>query len=255
MTNPLFDLTGRTALVTGSSRGLGRAMAEGLAKAGARILVNGTDAARADAAVKEMRQAGYDADAAAFDVTSEDQIVAAFQRFDAEGIAVDILVNNAGIQFRKPMVELATADWQRVIDTNLTSAFVIGREAAKRMIARGHGKVINIGSLTSALARATVAPYTVAKGGIKMLTQAMAAEWAEHGIQANAIGPGYMLTDMNEALIANPAFDAWVKGRTPSKRWGRPDELVGAAVFLAAPASDYVNGQIIYVDGGMLAVL
>ncbi|WP_420102420.1 SDR family oxidoreductase [Bosea sp. (in: a-proteobacteria)] len=255
MTNPLFDLTGRTALVTGSSRGLGRAMAEGLAQAGARILVNGTDAARVDAAVKEMRQAGYEADAAAFDVTAEAQVVAAFERFDEAGIAVDILVNNAGIQFRKPMVELATADWQRVIDTNLTSAFMIGREAAKRMIARGAGKVINIGSLTSALARATVAPYTVAKGGIKMLTQAMAAEWAEHGIQANAIGPGYMLTDMNEALIANPTFDAWVKGRTPSKRWGRPDELIGAAVFLAAPASDYVNGQIIYVDGGMLAVL
>jgi len=255
VTNPLFDLTGRTALVTGSSRGLGRAMAEGLAQAGARILVNGTDAARVEASVKEMRQAGYEADAAAFDVTAEDQIVAAFERFDAEGIAVDILVNNAGIQFRKPMVELATADWQRVIDTNLTSAFVIGREAAKRMVARGQGKVINIGSLTSALARATVAPYTVAKGGIKMLTQAMAAEWAEHGIQANAIGPGYMLTDMNEALIANPTFDAWVKGRTPSKRWGRPDELIGAAVFLAAPASNYVNGQIIYVDGGMLAVL
>ena len=255
MTNPLFDLTGRTALVTGSSRGLGRAMAEGLAQAGARILVNGTDAARVDAAVKEMRQAGYEADAAAFDVTAEAQVVAAFERFDEAGIAVDILVNNAGIQFRKPMVELATADWQRVIDTNLTSAFMIGREAAKRMIARGAGKVINIGSLTSALARATVAPYTVAKGGIKMLTQAMAAEWAEHGIQANAIGPGYMLTDMNEALIANPTFDAWVKGRTPSKRWGRPDELIGAAVFLAASASDYVNGQIIYVDGGMLAVL
>lgn len=255
MTNPLFDLTGRTALVTGSSRGLGRAMAEGLAQAGARLLVNGTDASRVDAAVKEMRQAGYDADAAAFDVTSEEQVVAAFDGFDKAGIAVDILVNNAGIQFRKPMVELATADWQRVIDTNLTSAFVIGREAAKRMIARGHGKVINIGSLTSALARATVAPYTVAKGGIKMLTQAMAAEWAEHGIQANAIGPGYMLTDMNEALIANPTFDAWVKGRTPSKRWGRPEELIGAAVFLAAPASNYVNGQIIYVDGGMLAVL
>lgn len=255
MTNPLFDLTGRTALVTGSSRGLGRAMAEGLARAGARILVNGTDAARVDAAVKEMRQAGYDADAASFDVTSEEKVVAAFEGFDKAGVAVDILVNNAGIQFRKPMVELATADWQRVIDTNLTSAFIIGREAAKRMIARGNGKVINIGSLTSALARATVAPYTVAKGGIKMLTQAMAAEWAEHGIQANAIGPGYMLTDMNEALINNPTFDSWVKGRTPSKRWGRPDELIGAAVFLAAPASDYVNGQIIYVDGGMLAVL
>lgn len=255
MTNPLFDLTGRTALVTGSSRGLGRAMAEGLAVAGARILINGTDAERVATAVKEMRQAGHEADAAPFDVTSEDEVVKAFAGFDAAGFAVDILVNNAGIQFRKPMVELATADWQRVIDTNLTSAFVIGREAAKRMIARGHGKVINIGSLTSALARATVAPYTVAKGGIKMLTQAMAAEWAEHGIQANAIGPGYMITDMNQALIENPAFDAWVKGRTPSKRWGKPEELIGAAVFLAAPASDYVNGQIIYVDGGMLAVL
>ena len=255
MTNPLFDLTGRTALVTGSSRGLGRAMAEGLACAGAGLLVNGTDAARVEATVKEMRQAGFDADAAAFDVTSEDAVVKAFAGFDDAGVSVDILVNNAGIQFRKPMVELATADWQRVIDTNLTSAFVIGREAAKRMIGRGHGKIVNIGSLTSQLARATVAPYTVAKGGIKMLTQAMAAEWAEHGIQANAIGPGYMITDMNQALIDNPSFDTWVKGRTPAKRWGRPDELIGAAVFLSSRASDYVNGQIIYVDGGMSSVL
>jgi len=255
MTNPLFDLTGHTALVTGSSRGLGRAMAEGLAAAGARILVNGTDPKRVDIAVGEMRAAGFQADPAAFDVTDEAQIKQAFAGFDATGIAIDILVNNAGIQFRRPMVELETADWQRVIDTNLTSAFVIGREAAKRMIPRGHGKIINIGSLTSALARATVAPYTVAKGGIKMLTQAMAAEWAEHGIQSNAIGPGYMLTDMNQALIDNPTFDAWVKGRTPSKRWGKPEELIGAAVFLAAPASNYVNGQIIYVDGGMLSVL
>ena len=255
MANPVFDLSGRTALVTGSSRGLGRAMAEGLAAAGARILVNGADAARVEAAVREMRQAGHEAEAARFDVTSEEQIVQAFAGFDAAGIDVDILVNNAGIQFRKPMVELETADWRRVIDTNLTSAFMIGREAAKRMIVRRRGKIVNIGSLTSALARATVAPYTVAKGGIKMLTQAMAAEWAEHGIQANAIGPGYMLTDMNEALIANPTFDAWVKGRTPSKRWGRPDELVGTVVFLSSQASDYVNGQIIYVDGGMISVL
>jgi gluconate 5-dehydrogenase len=181
--------------------------------------------------------------------------VATFERFDAEGVAVDILVNNAGIQFRKPMVELVTEDWRRVIETNLTSAFVVGREAAKRMIARGHGKIINIGSLTSELARATVTPYTVAKGGIKMLTRGMAAEWGGHNIQANAIGPGYMLTDMNEALVNDPAFDAWVKGRTPARRWGRPEELVGAAVFLASAASDYVNGQIIYVDGGMISVL
>jgi gluconate 5-dehydrogenase len=170
-------------------------------------------------------------------------------------VAIDILVNNAGIQLRKPMVELSTSEWQRVIDTNLTSAFIVGREAAKRMIPRGSGKIVNIGSLTSELARATVAPYTVAKGGIKMLTKAMTAEWAEHGIQTNAIGPGYMLTDMNEALIANPQFDAWVKGRTPARRWGKPEELVGAAIFLASAASDYVSGQIIYVDGGMISVL
>ena len=255
MSNPLFDLTGKTALVTGSSRGLGRSMAEGLAVAGARILINGTDPARVAETVAEFRAAGYQAEPAPFNVTDEAAILRTFEGFDAAGIAVDILVNNAGIQFRKPMVELATADWQRVIDTNLTSAFMIGREAAKRMIARKSGKVINIGSLTSELARATVAPYTVAKGGIKMLTRAMAAEWGEHGIQANAIGPGYMVTDMNQALIENPTFDAWVKGRTPQRRWGKPEELIGAAVFLASAASDYVNGQIIYVDGGMSVVL
>ena len=251
----IFDLTGRTALVTGSSRGLGRAMAEGLAVAGARILINGTNLSRVAETVAELRNAGHEAEAVSFNVTSEEEVKAAFENLDAAGKAVDILINNAGIQYRKPMVELDTADWQRVIDTNLTSAFVIGREAAKRMIGRGYGKIVNIGSLTSELARATVAPYTVSKGGIKMLTRAMAAEWAQHGIQANAIGPGYMLTDMNEALISNPEFDAWVKGRTPSKRWGKPEELIGTAVFLSSAASDYVNGQIIYVDGGMLAVL
>jgi gluconate 5-dehydrogenase len=202
-----------------------------------------------------MRSAGHTVHEALFDVTDEAAVLAAFAALDAQGVAVDILVNNAGIQFRRPMVELETADWRRVIETNLTSAFVIGREAARRMIPRGHGKIINIGSLTSALARATVAPYTVAKGGIKMLTQAMTAEWAARGIQANAIGPGYMLTDMNQALVNDPAFNAWVIGRTPAKRWGKPDELIGTAIFLASPASDYVNGQIIYVDGGMLAVL
>ena len=255
MSTTLFDLSGRTALVTGSSRGLGRAMAEGLAAAGARVLINGTDPARVGAAVAELSAAGHGAEAAAFDVTDEVAVVRAFAAFDARGLSIDILVNNAGIQLRKPMLELSTAEWHKVLDTNLTSAFVVGREAARRMVARGRGKVINIGSLTSQLARATVAPYTVAKGGIKMLTQAMAAEWAVHGVQANAIGPGYMLTDMNQALIDNPVFDAWVKGRTPSKRWGRPEELVGAAVFLASAASDYVNGQILYIDGGMTAVL
>ncbi|MDP9603037.1 UNVERIFIED_ORG: gluconate 5-dehydrogenase [Variovorax paradoxus] len=255
MSTQLFSLAGKTALVTGSSRGLGFAIAQGLAAAGARLVLNGVDAARLEASASALRDEGYTVDAHAFDVCDEAAVVAAFDKLDAAGVAVDILVNNAGVQYRKPMVELATEDWRRVIETNLTSAFVVGREAAKRMIPRGRGKVINIGSLTSELARATVAPYTVAKGGIKMLTRAMTAEWASHNIQANAIGPGYMLTDMNQALIDNPSFDAWVKGRTPAGRWGKPEELIGTAVFLASDASNYVSGQIIYVDGGMVSVL
>jgi gluconate 5-dehydrogenase len=255
MTTSLFDLSGRTALVTGSSRGLGRAIAEGLAKAGARLVINGTDSARVETAVAEFRSARHAAEGAAFDVTDEEAVVKAFENLDARDIAVDILVNNAGIQMRKPLVEFSSAEWRKVIETNLTSAFVIGREAAKRMIARKRGKIINIGSLASELARPTVGPYTAAKGGIKTLTKSMAVEWAASGIQANAIGPGYMLTDMNQPLMQNPDFNSWLMSRIPSKRWGRPDELVGAAIFLASSASDYVNGQIIYVDGGMLAAM
>lgn len=251
----IFDLSGSTALISGSSRGLGRAIAEGLGAAGANLILNGRAGATLSQAADALRAKGYTVHEAAFDVTDEAAINATFERFDAQGIAIDILVNNAGIQHRQPMVELALADWQRVIDVNLTSAFLLGREAARRMIPRGRGKIINIGSLTSELARATVTPYTVAKGGIKMLTRGMAAEWAKSGIQSNAIGPGYMLTDMNEALVNDPKFDAWVKGRTPAGRWGKPEELIGTAVFLASSASDYVNGQIIYVDGGMISVL
>jgi gluconate 5-dehydrogenase len=252
----LFDLSGRTALVTGSARGIGFALAQGLAAAGARIVINGTRPDTVDEAVQRLRAEGHDALGRAFDVTDEHAVAAAFEAWDRDEIAIDILVNNAGIQFRKPLVDLELADWQRVIDTNLTSAFIVAKEAARRMIARGRGgKVINIGSLTSEGARATVAPYTAAKGGIKMLTRAMSAEWAAHDIQANAIGPGYILTDMNQALIDNVAFDAWVKSSNPSQRWGKPEELVGTAVYLASPASSYVNGQIIYVDGGWLAVL
>jgi gluconate 5-dehydrogenase len=255
MSISLFSLKNKTALVTGSSRGLGHAIAVGLAQAGAYIVLNGVNRDRLLEVSSKMREEGTSVRESCFDVTDEASVIAAFEAFDREGVAIDILVNNAGIQLRKPLVELSTGEWQKVIDTNLTSAFIVGRQAAKRMIPRGSGKIVNIGSLTSELARATVAPYTVAKGGIKMLTKAMTAEWAEHGIQINAIGPGYMLTDMNEALIANPQFDAWVKGRTPARRWGKPEELVGAAIFLASAASDYVSGQIIYVDGGMISVL
>jgi len=252
----LFDLTGRTALITGSVRGIGLSLAEGLGEAGATVIVNGRQQLAVDEAVSRLQAKGYRARGAVFDVADEAAVIAAFETFDTAGVEIDILINNAGIQFRKPMVELELKDWQRVIDTNLNAAFLVGREAAKRMIVCGRGgKIINIASLTSEAARATVAPYTAAKGGIKMLTRSMAAEWAKFNIQANSIGPGYILTEMNTALIENPEFDAWVKASNPAGRWGKPEELVGTAVYLASAASNYVNGQIIYVDGGWLSVL
>ena len=256
MSSALFDLTGRTALITGSSRGIGLALAQGLADAGAKVIVNSRQPAAVDEAVALLKSRGHQAIGAAFDVADPASVATAFEGFDKQALQIDILINNAGIQHRAPMLELELKDWQRVIDTNLTAAFLVGKETAKRMVARGRGgKIINIGSLTSAAARATVAPYTVAKGGIKLLSKAMAAEWAQFDIQANSIGPGYILTDMNEALVNNPQFDAWVKASNPAKRWGKPEELVGTAVFLASAASNYINGQIIYVDGGWLSVL
>jgi gluconate 5-dehydrogenase len=252
----LFDLSGKTALITGSSEGLGLAMARGLAAAGAGIVLNGRDEKKLAKAAKSLAESGHKVKAHAFDVADEKAVLAAFERFDAEGVDIDVLINNAGVQFRKPMVDLATDEWRRVVEIHLTGTFQIGREAAKRMIKRGRGgKIINIASLASEVARATIAPYTAAKGAVKMLTRSMAAEWAKHNIQANAIGPGFIATEMNRALLDDPKFDAWVKGRTPSGRWGEPDDLIGVTVFLASPASDYVNGQTIYVDGGLLAVI
>ncbi|GHU39223.1 gluconate 5-dehydrogenase [Betaproteobacteria bacterium] len=252
----LFDLSGRTALVTGSARGIGYSLIEGLAAAGASVIVNGRRQEAVEAAVKKLQDKGYRTRGAVFDVADETAVAAAFAAFDRDGVEIGILVNNAGIQFRKPMVELELKDWQRVLDTNLTAAFIVGREAARRMIQRGYGgKIINIASLTSEAARATVAPYTAAKGGIRMLTRSMAAEWGQFDIQANAVGPGYILTEMNTALIENLEFDAWVKSSNPSGRWGKPEELAGTVVYLASEASSYVNGQVIYVDGGWLSVL
>jgi len=252
----LFDLSGRAALVTGSSTGLGFAIARGLAEAGAAVVLNGRNEEKLAGTAKVFETAGLKARALAFDVADEAAVRGAFARLDREGVEVDILVNNAGVQLRKPMLDIAIDEWRRVIETDLNAAFVMGREAARRMIARGRGgKIINIASLASEVARATIAPYTAAKGALKMLTRSMAAEWAEHGVQANAIGPGYMVTEMTQPLVNDEKFDAWVKSRTPSRRWGKPEDLIGAAVFLASPASDYVNGQIIYVDGGLLAVI
>lgn len=252
----LFNLSGKTALITGSTRGLGFAYAQGLAQAGARVILNGTSEEHMHHALESLKAQGYEARGFLFNVANEAEIEAVFARLDAEQIAVDIVINNAGIQFRKPMLELALADWQRVLDVNLTSAFLVARAAARRMVARKRGgKIINIGSLTSEAARATVAPYTAAKGGIKLLTKSMAAEWAAFNIQTNGIGPGYILTDMNAALVDNEEFNKWVCSSNPSGRWGKPEELVGTAVYLASAASDYVNGQMIYVDGGWLATL
>ena len=252
----LFDLSGRTALVTGSSAGLGLAMARGLAEAGATLVLNGRDQAKLESAVEAFERDGLRVSSSAFDVADEAAVRAAFERFDEQGVAINILVNNAGNMLRKPMLDIGADEWRRILDTHLTAAFQVGREAARRMIARGRGgKIINIGSLTSEVARATVAPYAAAKGGVKMLTRSMAAEWAQYGIQANAIGPGYIVTEMTRPLVDDPKFDAWLRSRTPSGRWGRPDDLAGVAVFLASDASSYVNGQIIYVDGGLLAVM
>lgn len=252
----LFDLTGKTALITGSTRGLGFAYAAGLANAGASVILNGTSEQHMDKALAELNAQGFNARGFLFNVASEEEIERVFSQLDAENVYVDIVINNAGIQFRKPMLELALSDWQRVLDVNLTSAFLVARAAARRMVARkSGGKIINIGSLTSEAARATVAPYTAAKGGIKLLTKSMAAEWAAYNIQSNGIGPGYILTDMNAALVENKEFDQWVRNSNPSGRWGKPEELIGTAVYLASSASDYVNGQMIYVDGGWLATL
>jgi gluconate 5-dehydrogenase len=205
----LFDLSGKTALVTGSSAGLGLAMAQGLAEAGASIVLNGRDEAKLAAATKSLEAAGFSVSARAFDVADEAAVRSAFDRFDAEGVAIDILVNNAGNQLRKSILDLTSDEWRRVVDAHLTAAFQVGREAARRMVARGTGgKIINIGSLASEVARATIAPYTAAKGGMKMLTRSMAAEWAQANIQANAIGPGYIATEMNRALLEDPKFDA-----------------------------------------------
>jgi gluconate 5-dehydrogenase len=243
----LFDLTGRTALVTGSTRGLGLALAQGLAEAGARVAINGRDASTVAAVAAEIPRAV----AAPFDVTDEAAIAAGVGALGP----VDVLVNNAGITQRKPLVEFSLAEWQRILDVNLTSAFLVARAVVPGMIERGSGKVVNVCSLMSELARPTIAPYSASKGALKMLTRSMCVEWAPHGIQANAIGPGYFATELTQPLQDDPAFDGWLRTRVPAGRWGDPAELAGAAVFLASRASDFVNGQILYVDGGLMAAV
>jgi len=251
----LFNLEGKVALVTGSSRGLGKSMAEALAEAGAFVILNGRDRTRLEMVNREFHERNLTAMSISFDVTKEEEVDLGFQKIDETWGPVDILVNNAGIQIRHPAENFPHQDWNRLIETNLTASFITAQYAVRGMLRRRSGKIINVCSVLSEVARPGVSAYTVSKGGLKMLTKAMAAEWGAYNIQCNGIGPGYFNTEMNQPLMDDIEFNAWVKKRTPSARWGDPKDLKGPIVFLASKASDYVNGHILYVDGGLLATI
>jgi gluconate 5-dehydrogenase len=250
MNNP-FDLTGRVALVTGAARGLGQAIAGGLARNGATVVFNGRDRAALEAARAPVTKDGGKTDIGVFDVTSAEAVKAGVAAIEDKHGAVDIVVNNAGIQRRNPVADFKLVDWEAIMATNLTAPFLVAQAVVPGMAKRKRGSIINIASLTSELARPNVVPYTASKGGVRQLTRGLAVELAPLGIRANAIAPGYFKTEMNRALMDNADFVAWVNMRTPMKRWGDPDELAGIAVFLASDAASYLTGQTIYVDGGM----
>ena len=251
----LFDLTGRLALVTGSSKGIGLALARALAEAGAEIVLNARDGARLEEARGVLAGEGHRVHAVAFDVTDPEAVGAGVERIEGEIGPVAILVNNAGIQHRTPLQDFPHDAWRRLVSTNLDSVFFVGQAVARHMIPRGRGKIINIGSVQSELARPGIAPYTATKGAVKMLTKGMATDWGRHGLQCNGIGPGYFRTELNQALVDDATFSAWLANRTPMGRWGEVEELAGAAVFLASDASSFVNGHILYVDGGITSSL
>jgi len=255
MTLSLFSLDGRTALITGSSQGIGFALARGLGQAGAKIVLNGRGAAKLSAAAETLRGEGIAVEEAAFDVTDPAAVTEGVARIEREIGPVDILVNNAGIQRRAPLEDFADSDWKDVMTTNVDSVFYVSKAVAKHMIPRKKGKIINIGSVQSELGRPSVAPYAASKGAIKMLTKGMCIDWAPHGIQINGIGPGYFKTELTDALVRDETFSGWLTGRTPARRWGDVEELAGAAVYLASDASSFVNGHILYVDGGITASL
>lgn len=253
--NGLFDLTGKVALITGSARGLGFCFAEGFAKAGVKVVLNDVIQAELDKAVQTLKDKGGDVTGYLFDVSDYDQVEKCVAEIEAQVGPIDILINNAGIHRRAPLEELTPENWRKVVDVNLTSAFIVGQCVAKRMITRKRGKIINITSLNAEMARPSIANYCAAKGGLKMLTKSMATEWGKYNIKTNAIGPGYFKTDLTKNLVEDPIFDAWVKSEVPLGRWGDPEDLIGSAIFLASAASDYVNGHTIYVDGGWQACL
>jgi gluconate 5-dehydrogenase len=253
MSKDLFDLTGKLALITGSGRGIGFTLAQGLAQAGCTIVLNDIDEQRLTEAVSKLKAEGFACHGVLFDVRDETMINEKVAFIENEIGHIDILINNAGIQIRGPLEEFRSDDWRRLIDINLTGAFLVARAVVQGMIKRRAGKIINICSIQSELARPTIAPYTASKGGVRNLTKGMATDWGKYNIQVNGIAPGYFKTEMTKALYEDPKFDAWLCSRVPANRWGDPSELVGAAVFLASKASDYVNGHILFVDGGLMA--
>ena len=253
----LFDLTGKIALVTGATHGLGMAMAKGLGNAGAKIIVNGNSSQeKLDNAVAEYKKEGIEAFGSLFDVTNEAAVIEAVAKIEAEVGPINILVNNAGIIKRTPIVDMEVSDFKAVIDVDLVGPFIVSKSIVKGMIERGGGKIINICSMMSELGRDTVSAYAAAKGGLKMLTQSMATEWAKFNIQTNGIGPGYFATSQTAPIrVDGHPFNAFIIKRTPAARWGNPEDLQGAAIFLSSKASDFVNGHVVYVDGGILATI
>jgi gluconate 5-dehydrogenase len=247
----LFDLTGRLALVTGSAQGIGQALAKGLAEHGAAVVVNGRSVDTVARSVTALTDLDLAAEGSVFDVVDAAKVEAEVDRIERDIGPIDILVNNAGVQFRKPLEEFPDEEWHRLLQTNVTGVYNVAKAVAKRMIPRRRGKIINIGSVMSELARANIAPYTATKGAVRNLTRGMCADWAKYGIQINAISPGFFRTKLNKALVDDPEFSLWLEKRTPTGRWGEVEELVGAAVFLSSDASSFVNGQTIYVDGGL----
>ncbi|NLY76228.1 MAG: glucose 1-dehydrogenase [Firmicutes bacterium] len=251
----LFSVKDKVVLITGSSRGLGAGFASGFAEHGAKVIVNGTNQEAVRQTVQAIKAKGGQVFGYAFDITDSRQVILKIAAIEEEVGPIDVLINNAGIHRRAPLEEMSEADWRQVIDLNLNAAFIASKYVAQGMIARRQGKIINITSLMAEGARSSTGNYAAAKGGLKMLTKAMATEWGKFNIQVNAIGPGYFKTELTQSLAADPQFDAWVKQRVPAERWGEPSDLLGAAIFLASKASDYINGQTIYVDGGWLAAL
>lgn len=255
MSTTLFDLHGKRALITGSSQGIGFALARGLSAAGASVVLNGRDEARLAAAAETLSSEGAEVATLAFDATDHEAARAAVDGFEAKTGAIDILVNNAGMQHRAPLEEFPADAFERLLQTNVASVFHVGQAVARHMIARGAGKIVNICSVQTALARPGIAPYTATKGAVANLTKGMATDWAKHGLQCNGLAPGYFDTPLNAALVADPKFSDWLANRTPAGRWGKVEELVGACIFLSSEASSFVNGTVLYVDGGITASL